>query len=113
MEVRLGDLVAAGAVVEARRGVEGLLAGFCEARLSSSAKRSCSDCGGCCFAGEGVGLVGLDVGVELLSSTPRSSNWARSSSFVGAVFFVAIAGAVKRVLWYKPFERASDVLVSS
>lgn len=65
-------------------GVDGRLLGLC-ARLSSSARRSCSDLEVGAFlldALEMVDLADLDAG----PSVPRSSNWARSSSSVGADF---------------------------
>lgn len=72
-EVRCGDLAPATAVVvDLRDGVDGRLTGLCEARLSSSASRSCSDLdeAAVCFAFEEVLLAGFEAGV----SVPRSSN---------------------------------------
>ncbi len=85
VDVRCGDLVpTTTAVVDLREGVEGRLIGLSVARLSSSASRSCSDLddAAICFDFELVILVGFGARV----SVPRSSNWARSSSSVGAAF---------------------------
>ena len=84
VEARFGDLLPLAAVVDLRDGVPGLLVGRCVARLSSSARRSCSGCPvteGCFDCREPVVLAGFDA-----DCAPRSSNWARSSSLVGAFF---------------------------
>jgi hypothetical protein len=94
VDVRLGDLAPAPATdVDLREGVDGRLAGLCVARLSSSARRSCSDfadAAAACFALELVDLAGL--GAE--ASAPKSSNWAKSSSSVGACF-----GFLEAMVW--------------
>jgi len=68
--------------VDDRRGVPGPLLGRWAARLSSSARMSCSDCP--------VDVVAAGLGAGFwssgLASMPRSSNWARSSSLVGFAF---------------------------
>ena len=82
VDVRLGDLLPLAAVVDRRDGVPGRLAGRCVARLSSSARRSCSACPEtdvCFVCREAAVLSGLEA-----ACAPRSSNSARSSSFVGA-----------------------------
>lgn len=90
VDVRLGDLVPVpAAAVDLSDGVDGRLVDLCVARLSSSARRSCSDC-------EAVACL-VDVLDELLlvgfeASVPKSSICANNSLLVGVslAFFEAI-----------------------
>jgi hypothetical protein len=97
VDVRFGDLAPAPVVgLALSEGVDGRLAGRCAARLSSSARRSCSDWADalCLEALEVLVLAGFGAG----ASVPRSSNCANSSSSVGAdlAFLDAILNKSKR-----------------